>query len=479
MSMKTFGIGMKILLAVIMLPVSYVGGYQSVKDFGAVGDGKADDAGALQRAVEGGGGDVFIPKGAYKLTKPVVIDLDRLGFTSITGAGNATILMAGPGPAFRFVGTHEGTANPKTVKENVWQKQRQPLVRGIEIVGAHPKACGIEATGTMKLTVSGVLVREALHGIHLVKRNRNVIISDCHIYENRGIGIYLDDVNLHQINVANSHISYNEQGGIVVRGGNVRNLQVGNCDIEGNMGKDTPPTANVFIDPNGGTIGEIAITGCTIQHTHDAPDSANIRILGPGSVRPFANQETRDGNVTITGNVLSDVQVNVHIVKGRGVTIVGNTFWKGYEANLVVEGCSQVVVGSNVFDRNPRYHYGDGATAKLGVIFQDCSDCILSGLQVNEVKQHRGGVVLKDCQRMNISGCNLLNCAGSGFYLERIEDCIITGCTVQTLGGKTTDSAAIMLKGGKGNLISNNLFTDRVNVKEGSAKLQNNLIRVK
>jgi len=479
MSIKVFRMGLKVLITAFVFLVGSVEGYQSVKEFGAVGNGKADDTRSLQRAVDSGGGDVFIPKGVYKVTKTVVIDLDRLGFTSITGTGDATILMAGAGPAFRFIGTHEGTAAPKTVKENVWQKQRKPSVRGIEIVGAHPKACGIEATGTMKLTVSRVLIRKALHGIHLLKRNRNVIVSDCHIYENRGIGIYLDDVNLHQINVGNSHISYNEQGGIVVRGGNVRNLQVGNCDIEGNMGKDTPPTANVFIDPSGGTIGEIAITGCTIQHSHDAPDSANIRILGPGDVRPYAERETRDGNITITGNVLSDVQINVHIVKGRGITIVGNTFWKGYEANLVIEGCSQVVVGPNVFDRNPRYHYGDGATAKLGVIFKDCSDGILSGLQINEVKQHRGGLVLEDCQRMNISGCNLLNCAGSGFYLERIEDCIITGCAVQSLGEKVKDPVAVTLTEGKGNLISNNLFTGRVNVKDGSATLQNNSVRAK
>ncbi len=471
--------GLNVLMAIMTFSLSFAQGYQNVKDFGAIGDGKADDTAALQRAVESGKGDIFIPKGVYKVTKSVVIDLDRLGFTSITGAGNATILMSGTGPAFRFIGTHEGTAGPKTVKENVWQKQRMPAVRGIEIVGVHPAACGIEATNTMELTISGVLIRKTLHGIHLVKRNRNVIVSDCHIYENRGVGIYLDNVNLHQINVANSHISYNEQGGIVVRGGNVRNLQVGNCDIEGNMGKNTPPTANVFIDPNGGTIGEIAITGCTIQHAHEAPDSANIRILGPGDVRPYANRETRDGNITITGNVLSDVQVNVHIVKGRGITIVGNTFWKGYEANLMVEGCSQVVVGSNVFDRNPRYHYGDGTTAKLGVIFMHCSDCILSGLYINEVKQHRGGLVLEDCQRMNVSGCNFLNCADSGLYLNQIADCMITACMVQTVEGKITDPVAIILTEGKGNFISNNLFTGRVDIKEDSAKLQNNVIRPK
>jgi len=28
-----------------------------------------------------------------------------------------------------------------------------------------------------------------------------VIVSDSHVYENRGIGVFLDAVNLHQINV--------------------------------------------------------------------------------------------------------------------------------------------------------------------------------------------------------------------------------------------------------------------------------------
>ena len=94
-----------------------------------------------------------------------------------------------------------------------------PVVSGLEIVGADAKACGVEAAGTMKATLSKLAIRKALHGIHLTGRNRNVIISDCHIYENRGIGIYLDQVNLHQINVGNSHISYNAGGGIVQRGG--------------------------------------------------------------------------------------------------------------------------------------------------------------------------------------------------------------------------------------------------------------------
>ena len=126
----------------------------SVRDFGAVGDGKADDSGAFQRAIDSGRGDIHVRRGRYRFAKTVVADLDRFGPLSIMGSGTATIIMAGPGPALKLVGTHEGTASPDTVKEDVRRNQRMPIVSGLEIVGAAPLACGIEASGTMKATFS-------------------------------------------------------------------------------------------------------------------------------------------------------------------------------------------------------------------------------------------------------------------------------------------------------------------------------------
>ena len=187
-----------------------------------------------------------------------------------------------------------------------------PIVSGIEIVGNHPDAVGIELFKTVEPIISRVSVRWCRHGIHLVTRNRNVTISDCHLYENSGVGIYLDAVNLHQINISNTHVSYNRQGGIVVRDGNVRNVQITGCDLEGNMPASNQPTqaANVLLDVSGTpddasqSIAEVAITGCTIQHssnyssvkgTFAAPGGANIRLLGK-KVWPI-------DSVTITGNM--------------------------------------------------------------------------------------------------------------------------------------------------------------------------------
>ena len=339
----------------------------------------ADDTAAIQQAVNAGLGEVDIPPGRYRLTETIVIDLDRVGYTAISGSPAAQLIMQGPGPALRFIGTHEGTAAPRTFKPNVWQRQRTPSVDGLEIVGRHAEACGIEATGTMQLTLTRVAVREALHGVHLVKRNRNVTLSECNLYQNRGVGVFLDGVNLHQINIANCHISYNHGGGVVVRDTELRNLQIGTCDIEANMGgPGSPPTANVLLDSTGGSIAEVAIVGCTIQHAHDAPNSANVRILGRGD-KARHTDELRWGHVTIANNVLSDVHVNIDLEHVRGATITGNTLWQGYTHNLTAKDCTNLVVANNLLERNPRYHSGDAATAKLGAVFERCTDCTLSG----------------------------------------------------------------------------------------------------
>ena len=105
-------------------------------------------------AIDAGIGDVSFPKGIYRITKPIVIDLDRVGPTSIHGRGVATLRMEGPGPAIRFVGTHFKSADPGGFEPNVWQRQRMPLVDGLAITATHEQADAIEAIGTMQLTIT-------------------------------------------------------------------------------------------------------------------------------------------------------------------------------------------------------------------------------------------------------------------------------------------------------------------------------------
>lgn len=429
----------------------------NVKHYGAKGDGKTDDTGAIQAAINAGVGTIHFPKGVYRVTQPIVVDLNKYGFTSVHGQGVATLVMAGPGPALRWVGTHFKSADPRGFSAEVWQRQRMPLVDGLAVLGAHDEAIGIEAVGTMQFTVTRVHVRAALHGIRLVENNRNVIISDCHLYENRGVGIYYDNVNLHQSNITGCHISYNHGGGIVSRAGNVRNIHITGCDIESNMAPDTAPTANVLIDCRQSRYGtgEVAITGCTIQHNNPSPDSANIRIIGrsePGAQLSLV----REGHVTISGNVLSDVQTNIHLKDCRGIVITGNTLWKGYAHNLLIEDCSHIVVGVNCFDRNPRYNYGNSLEARNGLVLRNSKDCTLTGLHIAHVWRAAAGLLLENCQRMNITNCTILDCDNVGLLLKDVSYSRVSGCMIRD-DRSGAQSIPLQVMGGKGNTIAENI----------------------
>ena len=427
----------------------------SVKSFGAVGDGKTDDTEALQNAINSKQGGIQFPKGKYRITKTIEIDLEKVGYTSLHGEGVAQIIMAGAGPAFRFTGTHGGTAAPHTVKENVWQNQRTPLIDGLEIIGDHPEASGIEAIGTMQLTITRLVVHDALHGIRLIKRNRNVIISESHLYHNRGIGIFLDHLNLHQINIANCHISYNAGGGIVSRHSEIRNLQIGTCDIEGNMGgPDSEPAANIDLDARETSLGEVAIIGCTIQHSHDAPNSANIRINLLSTARSVTD-EKRHGNITIADNVLSDVQTNIEIKHARAVTITGNTIWKGYEQDILIEHCKNIVMTSNVFDRNPRYHYGNGSISHHGVIFNDCSDCTISANHIYAVGDIPAAMTLRRCNRMNVTNCTILDYGKCGLLLEDVTNSRISDCLISDDRNEANGESMKIVRGSNNQIVDN------------------------
>ncbi len=448
---------------------------RNVRQLGAIGDGKADDTAAIQTAVHAGGGVVRLPKGTYRITKPIVIELDKVGYTSICGDGVARIVMAGPGPALKFVGTHFKSADPAGFSKEVWERQRMPLVDGLAIDGDHTEAVGIEATGTMELTLTRLHIRNALHCIHLVGSNRNLLVADCHLYENRGVGIFYDNVSLHQSNIIGCHISYNRGGGIVSRAGNVRNIHIIGCDIESNMGRDTPPTANVLIDcsgsPNG--TGEVAITGCTIQHNNDSPDSANIRLLGRS--QPTAKLAlVREGHVTITGNVLSDVKVNVHLRDCRGVVLTGNTFWMGFTHNLVIEDCADIILGPNNFDRNPRYDYGNSLEARNSLVVRNCEDCTLTGLHITNVWREPAGLLIENCKRMNITNCTILDCDNTGLLLKDVMNSRVSDCLIRDDREKA-QSASLIVTGGQGNMIVHNLLGAAPRIAENTAHVAGNV----
>jgi hypothetical protein len=399
----------------------------NVRDFGAKGDGQTDDTKALRHAVDQGGGRLVFSRGIYRLTAPLEIDLDRSGLIALDGeGGTARLLMDGPGPCIRLVGSHTGSADPVSFEPRVWQRQRMPTVSDLEIVGNHDQADGIEVEGTMQATITGVLIRRCRYGVHLVKRNRNVLLADSHIYDGRGpaIEVYFDGVNLHQTIINGCHISMCKHAGIKIIKSEVRNLQITGCDIEYNHDPSNPNSADVWIDSREGTVREGTLSSNTIQ-AKGSPRGANIRIEGT-----LRDDSASAGMWTITGNVLSDQEINVWLRYCRGLTLSGNMFASAYKHSILLEHCRDVVIGPNVLDHNPDYSgaFIDGIRI-VGSAGINLQNLILEGCRAGSPEEG-GAIEVVDSSEVLILGCQVLDAEHRGIDIRNCRNTKFSECIV-------------------------------------------------
>src|SRR5262245_9476195 len=123
----------------------------NVHDFGARGDGTTDDTAAITHAIQRGDGELVFPRGNYLISRPIYVALPQQGRLSIHGSGGtAKLLMTGVGPALHLVGSHRRSALPEHFEDDVWRKERMPMIRDLEIEGRHAEADGIRLEGTMQ-----------------------------------------------------------------------------------------------------------------------------------------------------------------------------------------------------------------------------------------------------------------------------------------------------------------------------------------
>lgn len=434
-----------------------------VFDFGATGDGKTDDTAALQHALEAGDGVLHLNKGTYRISRPLLMDLARQGYGAVRGdGGTSRIVMAGPGPAIRIVGDHRGTAQPGSYQAHTWEKERFPTVMGLEIVGEHPNAVGIELRKTTKTTISRVLVRKCRHGVQLVERNRDFILSDSHLLDNAEYGLFFDHCNLHQIIVHGNHISYNKKAGIKSFNGDVHNLQITGNDIEYNnhpgvdKSPDGEPTgAEIWFEAPAGVISEVTIASNTLQATIQ-PGGANVRIHGHATdVRRKARL------VTICGNVLGSQSRGIELRHVQQVAITGNTIYHSADVSMLAVQCSGVAVGSNTLGLV--WRDADADPPRDGLRFEDCDNCTLTALATERLSSGTpdkgAAITMVRCRDMAVSECQLLDPLVRGVELEDCVRCRVSANSIVDRRDKPSMHEAIRIIGhSQHNLVQNNLL---------------------
>lgn len=398
----------------------------NVREFGARGDGQTDDTQALLHAIQKGDGLLYFPQGDYRITRTLPISLALHGRTAIHGeGGRARILMTGSGPAIHLVGSHGRTAEPSHFNEAVWLKERLPTVRDLEIVGQHPEADGIRIEGTMQSTLQTVLIRKCRNGIHIPRRARNVLIADCHVYDNHGIGIFLDQVNLHQIIIHGSHVSYNKKGGLVVVAGEVRNIQICSNDIEYNYDDKADTSHDILFDCREGTLREGTLVGNTVQARGSA-GGANFRLLGA------KDHPNAVGLFTVTGNLIGSQSKVFDLHACRGVVLSGNSIYSGYHHSIWAEDCEHLVIAGNSIDHNPEYR----GSSTDQMVLKNCRNVSISGMVFQHTRPALepvdASMLLKNCQNVNMVGMQIVGARGRGIALEkcgliRVADSTIRG----------------------------------------------------
>jgi len=453
-------------LVLLAMSVAFRADGARVTDFGAKGDGITDDTEAIRRAVrETPDGIVEFPRGDYRITETIRIDMEETGTVSLQGGGVGRVTMGGPGPAFHFSGTHKGTASPGTFAPGVFERQRMPQVNGLAITGDHPEADGVEFSFVMQPTVRGALIHRVRHAIRftpgdqgrerIATSNRNVIVAQSHIYDCRGAGIFFDLVDLHQANITGNHISYCKRGGIRLERTTIRNLQIVGNDIEYNHDLEANESSDVLVDIcEGGSVREGTLVGNNIQAVY-TPGGANIRFRG------LAGTPDKIGLWAITGNHISSQEVNLHLRNARGITISGNSFIRGGTHCILLEDSRNIAVGANSIDNNPDYTVAQ-QTWQNGVAAHRCEGVVFSGLQVDGSLRgspaEGAAIEIVDSRNVSLTGCQVLAPRFRGVYVRDSVNVQVANCLVTAAKDPVTLVAGIEIAGNsKAVLVQNNL----------------------
>lgn len=135
----------------------------SVKDFGARGDGQADDADAIQKALEAGASEVRVPPGTYIIGRTLLIESD----TTLRLDDGAVLRLAdGTGPRLGVDGflitnrSHDRGNQNIRLEGGVWDGNNPANPRGPDGPRDSYTGAAINFRNVNDLTISGLTVRD-------------------------------------------------------------------------------------------------------------------------------------------------------------------------------------------------------------------------------------------------------------------------------------------------------------------------------
>lgn len=362
----------------------------SVKDFGAKGDGSADDSAAIQAALAVGGAILF-PAGTYKCT---TFSIAPAAYTRMVGEGQGKTIL-------RFVST---TTTSKV---------------DLNIINGNFSVEG------MTLYHDGIAAETAQI---LSLRSSNIRISDCEIKSNDSAVVdtvtnafqFLDEA-VNNLEISNCNIHNVNR---VILKANTALAAISNVLVSGNYIHDLGEGGVQFNCPTGSASGVQIVNNrfatfysgserifCGGSSLQNAVIDGNVFS---GSCLECVHLEENAQNVVISNNTfnadgsgvrLIDNNISGSFYQPQHIVISGNTFNNagtlGTNSGILsnengtgLDSSSYVSITGNTFRR---YAYGAelgyGTTVATGNIFNDCT----VGIKTNDARPTIEGNAFENC----------------------------------------------------------------------------------
>ena len=288
-----------------------------VKEFGAFGDGSADDAEALQTAIDAavsaGGGSVVMPPGVYRLTRTITLGdgVDLAGF------GSVSILKPDfPLPRNRVIDNDWLTGNSNISLRNF----------KLDRSGANVQH-GILLNGVTNLLIDGVEVAGypssrsgciSISGVGQDRRliSRNLRVVNCILADSANFGLHFGFVdggvmaNNTALNADREVFGVEPDPGV-----SATNVVISGNTILGTASVDGTETGLIIVTTtSGGVVDGVTVTGNVLrQPSPSGTANPGIHVLGATAVN-------------LTGNVVHDMDgPGIQVSGTNGVVVAANT----------------------------------------------------------------------------------------------------------------------------------------------------------
>ena len=338
----------------------------SVKDFGAVGDGVADDTAAVQAALNSGSAGVYVPKGVYGIG------------SQMTVPASVTVYGDGSGSEFKMLASLDTMFSVNG--DNVHFRDLAFRGTDTEISGSANERI-IVAVQRTNVTVTGCELMETIIAVQYQECD-SCSMSGCYIHNIR-----------HRIDLSQGY-------GLLCNTDN-ENLIICDNRFE-DIGRHaiyvTSGSSNVSI--SGNVINVCESVAIAVSTTSAQNPSRNISIVGntvtavagtvsPSGIGVFVNSE----NIVISGNCLYDIEDDGIFVEGgasevqadnpRHITITGNALRDCDQRGIRTVNASQIAITGNHCSSCVTGIAVQSSSSGTGALFSDVTvsgnQCIGSG----------------------------------------------------------------------------------------------------